>query len=268
MEERSERGLRPAKHMPAHLWNETYDRNMRQYMMNTQDRRGPRLLSAPNPARLPPSGFSRIARTSRSCSGSTCSTRTSRGTPRRNSRRCIAPNILTSGISSDTASGTRTSARKTCRSSATSTRRKSTFSDHCIGRLLDRVEQMGLLDNTVILFSTDHGTHLGKEGCVQKTPALLNRCVTQIPLIIRHPDRRFAGKRVEGLVSTVDYLPTFLSLLGVGDYRNVDGQDAWKLATGEAASLHEAVYSVFGDFGAVRNLDWYYFQNVRGEKPG
>ena len=45
-----------------------------------------------------------------------------------------------------------------------------TFSDHCIGRLLDQVEKLGLLDDTVIVFSTDHGTHLGEEGCVQKTP--------------------------------------------------------------------------------------------------
>jgi arylsulfatase A-like enzyme len=143
-----------------------------------------------------------------------------------------------------------------------------TFSDYCIGRLLDQTEQMGLLDDTVIVFSTDHGTHLGEEGCVQKTPGLLNRCVTNIPLIIRHPDRRFAGKRVEGLVSAVDYLPTFLSLLGIHDYRNVDGQDAWKLATGEAASLHEEVYSVFENFGAIHTLEWHYFQNVRGKNAG
>jgi arylsulfatase A-like enzyme len=143
-----------------------------------------------------------------------------------------------------------------------------TFSDYCIGRLLDRIEQMGLLDDTVIVFSTDHGTHLGEEGCVQKTPGLLNACVTHIPLIIRHPDRRFAGKRVDGLVSAVDYLPTFLSVLDIRDHPNLDGQDVWKLATGEAASVHENVYSVFENFGAVHNLDWHYFQNVRGNNPG
>ena len=38
--------------------------------------------------------------------------------------------------------------------------------------------------------------------------------------------------------------------------------------TGEAASLHDEVYSVFGNFDAIRNLDWYYFQNVRGKNPG
>ncbi|GAI11738.1 unnamed protein product, partial [marine sediment metagenome] len=64
-----------------------------------------------------------------------------------------------------------------------------TFSDYCIGRLLKRVEQLGLMDNTIIVFSTDHGTHLGEKGCVQKTPGLLNACVTRIPLIIKHPDK-------------------------------------------------------------------------------
>jgi len=124
------------------------------------------------------------------------------------------------------------------------------------------------MDETIIVFSTDHGTHLGEEGCVQKTPALLNRCVTHIPLIIRHPDRSFAGKRVEGLINAIDFLPTFLSLLGVSDYKNVDGCDMWRLATGKTQSIHEEVYTVFSNFGAVHTLDWHYFQNIRGKNVG
>jgi arylsulfatase A-like enzyme len=143
-----------------------------------------------------------------------------------------------------------------------------TFSDHCIGRLLEQIRQMHLMEDTIIVFSTDHGTHLGEQGCVQKTPGLLNRCVTHIPLIIRHPDRSFAGKRVDGLVNAIDFLPTFLSLLGIKDYKNVDGQDMWRLVTGESPSIHEEVYSVFGNFGAIHTLDWHYFQNVRGKNAG
>jgi arylsulfatase A-like enzyme len=81
-----------------------------------------------------------------------------------------------------------------------------TFSDYCIGRLLERVEDLGLTDSTIIVFSTDHGTHLGEEGCVQKTPALLNACVTHIPLIIKHPDKKLAGQRTDGLVSAIDFM--------------------------------------------------------------
>jgi arylsulfatase A-like enzyme len=118
------------------------------------------------------------------------------------------------------------------------------------------------------VFSTDHGTHLGEEGCVQKTPALLNTCVTRIPLIIKHPDKKFAGKRVEALVSAVDFMPTFLPLLGIDDYKNMDGKNMWRLVTGEIPSLHENVYTVFNKYGAIHNLDWHYFQNVTGNNPG
>jgi arylsulfatase A-like enzyme len=143
-----------------------------------------------------------------------------------------------------------------------------TFSDYCIGRLLKRVEQLGLMNDTVIAFSTDHGTHLGEEGCVQKTPALLNGCVTHIPLIIRHPDKKFAKKRVDGLVSAVDFMPTFLALLGIDDYKNVDGKNIWELVRGEVPPLHDDVYTVFNTFGAIHNLDWHYFQHIRGNDKG
>jgi len=143
-----------------------------------------------------------------------------------------------------------------------------TFSDYCIGRLLKRIEELGLKDNTIVVFSTDHGTHLGEEGCVQKTPALLNRCVTNIPLIIRHPDKRFAGKHIDGIVSAIDFMPTFLPLLGIDDYQDMDGENMWKLVSGEVSSIHDNVYTVFQRFGAIHNLDWHYFQNIRGKDIG
>jgi arylsulfatase A-like enzyme len=258
----------PRRHMPAHLWNETYDRNMRQFLLNTRDRQGPEdffcaqscaaaaewleqnrrskpfmlwidMFDPHEPWDAPPQ-FQKMYRDEYPYE------RYLFGYGVRN--RDIRPDDLP--VIRDLYAA------------------EVSFSDYCIGRLLEQVEQLGLADDTVIVFSTDHGTHLGEEGCVQKTPGLLNRCVTQIPLIIRHPDRSFAGRRVDGLVSAVDFLPTFLSLLGIRDYQNVDGQDAWRLVTGEVPSLHEEVYSVFNTFGAVHTPDWHYFQNVRGKSPG
>ena len=142
-----------------------------------------------------------------------------------------------------------------------------TFSDFCIGRLIDRLEESKLMDDTIVVFTTDHGTHLGEEGCVQKTPALLNKCITHIPLIIRHPDNSYAGKSVSALVSAVDFMSTFLCLLGIGDYKGVDGKNMWKLVKGEVESIHDHVYSVFADFGAVIDLDWYYFQRIKERDP-
>ncbi|MBA7486805.1 N-acetylglucosamine-6-O-sulfatase [subsurface metagenome] len=130
---------------------------------------------------------------------------------------------------------------------------------------------MGLIDDTIIVFTIDHGTHLGEEGYVQKSPELLNSCVTHLPLIIKHPDKKFTGKRIDGLVSTIDFMPTFLKLSGINDYKNMDGENMWKLVTDQVPTIHDNVYSVFDDFGAIHNLDWHYFQNIksgnRGEGP-
>jgi len=258
----------PKRHMAPHLWNQRYDANMRQYMMNTQDRKSqedyfcarscnaaagwlerndkgrPFMLWIdmfdPHEPWDAPAEFQKMYRDEYPY------------------ERCLfGYGVRNADIRPDDLPIIRDLYAA-----------EVTFSDYCIGRLLKKIEQLGLMDNTIIAFSTDHGTHLGEEGCVQKTPGLLNACVTHIPLIIKHPDSKFAGKRVEGLVSAVDFMPTFLALLGIDDYKNVDGKNMWDLVAGRAESLHEDVYTVFNTFGAVRNLDWHYFQNIRGKSAG
>ena len=96
-----------------------------------------------------------------------------------------------------------------------------------------------MIDDTIIVFTTDHGTHLGEEGYVQKSPELLNSCVTHLPLIIKHPDKKFTGKTVDGLVSTIDFMSTFLNLLGIDDYNNMDGENMWKLVTDQVSTIHD-----------------------------
>jgi arylsulfatase A-like enzyme len=258
----------PKKHMPAHLWSERYDGAMRQYLMNTQDRKSEKdffcaqscieamnwlarnvdskpfmlwidMFDPHEPWDAPPR-FQKMYRDEYPYE-----------------RYLFGYGVRNKDIRPDDLPVIRDLYAA-----------EVTFSDYCIGQLLKRIEDMGLMDDTVIAFSTDHGTHLGEEGCVQKTPALLNSCVTQIPLIIKHPDAGFAGKRIEGLVSAVDFMPTFLSLLGIDDYKNMDGEDMWKLVTGRAQSIHDDVYTVFQNFGAIHNLNWHYFQNIRSKSRG
>ena len=263
-----EEQFNPKEHMPAHLWNERYDRNMRQYLMNTQDRKSEKdyfcagscieamdwlqqninnspfmlwidMFDPHEPWDAPPR-FQKMYRDKYPYE-----------------RYLFGYGVRNKDIRPDDLPVIRDLYAA-----------EVTFSDYCIGQLLKRIEDMGLMDDTVIAFSTDHGTHLGEEGCVQKTPALLNGCVTQIPLIIKHPDSKFAGKRIEGLVSAVDFMPTFLALLGIDDYKNMDGQNMWKLVTDQAPSIHDNVYTVFQNFGAIHNLDWHYFQHIRGKNSG
>lgn len=258
----------PKKHMPEHLWNEGYDDNMRQYLMNTQNRKSEedyfcaRSCSAamdwleknvnnkpfmlfidmfdPHEPWDAPPRFQKMYRDEYPYE------RYLFGYGVRNQD--VRPDDLP--VIKDLFAA------------------EVTFSDYCIGRLLKRIEEMGLMNDTIIVFSTDHGTHLGEEGCVQKTPGLLNKCVTHIPLIIKHPDKKFGGKRIDGLVSAVDFMPTFLPLLGIDDYKNMDGENMWKLVNGDVQTIHDNVYTVFQNFGAIHNLDWHYFQNIRGDNLG
>jgi arylsulfatase A-like enzyme len=142
------------------------------------------------------------------------------------------------------------------------------FVDMWVGRFLARLEELGYGENTVIAFTSDHGTHLGEAGYFQKTPALLNSDVAQLPLIIRHPDRTFAGAQIDALVSSVDFMPTFLDMLNIEDQPEMDGFNIWDLVTGEKEALRERVYSQFGKFAAVRDMDWHYFQPQDKEAPG
>ncbi len=143
-----------------------------------------------------------------------------------------------------------------------------TFSDYCIGQLIDHVKRLGLWDNTIIVFSTDHGTHLGEQGCVQKQAILLNSCIARVPLIIRHPDRSFRGKRIDALTSHADFLPTFLHMLDVECNLPFDGESMWDLVTGTRKKLRDHSVTGYGDFGSVHTHKWHYFRNVWGDNPG
>lgn len=142
------------------------------------------------------------------------------------------------------------------------------YVDHCIGRLLEAMEKMKLLDDTIVVFTTDHGTHLGEQNYLQKQPALLNSLVMHVPLIVRHPERSTAGKRVAELVSAIDFAPTLCHMLGIDDQEQMDGRNAWDLVAGKAARLHERVFTQFGNFASVRDRKWHYFQHVAGNQRG
>ncbi|MBS3762694.1 MAG: sulfatase [Planctomycetes bacterium] len=139
------------------------------------------------------------------------------------------------------------------------------FVDMWIGRLLDRVDELGLAEDTIIVFTTDHGTHLGEDGYVQKNPAQLDSRVSHMPLIVRHPDSSLAGTRVDSLVSATDLAPGFVDMLDVQETPEMDGDSFWRVAAEPAETNHDDLYIEFGPFGAVHNFEWHYFQPTSEE---
>jgi len=86
--------------------------------------------------------------------------------------------------------------------------------DDQAGRILRALDDLDLRDNTIVIFTADHGEHLGDHGLVAKGPPGLDSCA-RVPLIISYPARLAALGVREEMVEAVDIAPTLLDLCGV-----------------------------------------------------
>jgi arylsulfatase A-like enzyme len=88
------------------------------------------------------------------------------------------------------------------------------YVDDSVGRLMDALEDGGLSASTVVLFFSDHGELLGDYGMTHKLPVFYD-CLTKIPVILRHPAKKWKGTVFGGLAEEVDLAPTLLDILQV-----------------------------------------------------
>ena len=120
-----------------------------------------------------------------------------------------------------------------------------TWMDDKLGGLLDTLDETGLADDTVVLFTSDHGDMLCEREMVQKRCFYEWSC--RVPLIVRFPDGWRAGSAVETPVSLLDLLPTFAEIAGNEDLLPHDGDSLLPLIEGDGgdrcvfAQAHEAV---------------------------
>ena len=120
------------------------------------------------------------------------------------------------------------------------------FIDYQVGRLLDELEATGQLDNTLILFSSDHGELLGDYNCFDKR-SMHDSC-QRIPMLVRYPQRFGAGEICNSPVSLVDIMPTMLEAAGLASTGfSLDGEDLAQIADGSPS--RECVFSQFNEKG-------------------
>ncbi len=108
-----------------------------------------------------------------------------------------------------------------------------TMMDRWLGRFLEKVEQMGLFENTMLILLGDHGHCLGEHGYVGKPEPALYPELVEVPFLIRHPEGKGAGQTSDHYASTHDVAPTILGALGLQAREPMDGQDLSVLLDGE-----------------------------------
>jgi len=86
-----------------------------------------------------------------------------------------------------------------------------TMADHHVGRMLKGLEDLGLADSTIVVFTSDHGFQLNEHGGLWRKQFQFDESI-RVPLIVRLPDGRGAGSVSEGIVELVDLYPTLIDL--------------------------------------------------------
>jgi len=116
--------------------------------------------------------------------------------------------------------------------------------DTNVGRLLEHLQQLGLAEDTAIIFTSDHGDMQGSHGRTNK--CLPYEESAGVPLIIHLPGTG-GGRVTDHLVSGIDFMPTCIELAGIDPVPGVDGKSIAGFLNAEADTTRDAVFSERGD---------------------
>lgn len=140
-----------------------------------------------------------------------------------------------------------------------------TYMDHLVGEVLDRLEQDGLSDDTLVVFWSDHGMGMprGKRWIYDSG--------THVPVIMRWPGKIDAGRVRKDLMSVIDLPPTMLSVAGLDVPRYMQGRVLLGRSRGEEPSYlffhRDRMDEAYELQRGARDRRWKYIRNYEPEKP-
>lgn len=145
--------------------------------------------------------------------------------------------------------------------------------DDGVGRVLAALQQQGLNEETLVIFTCDHGFSLGHNGFwghSQATwPANAHRAAFNIPLLVRHTNHIESLQSSHLLVSSVDLFATILAYLGLSSAaagQNTASRDLAPILRGEKLAWENAVFMEQEETRAVRTDEWLYMKRFQGSR--
>ena len=111
--------------------------------------------------------------------------------------------------------------------------------DDSLGRILDLLEKNGVLDDTVVVFTSDHGYFYGEHGLNEERRLAYEETI-RIPLLVRYPPRIKAGSVASRLVLSIDLAPTLLEMAGLTPGPHLEGRSLVPMLTGAPVDWRES----------------------------
>ena len=133
--------------------------------------------------------------------------------------------------------------------------------DRQVGGILEALEEQGYLENSIVIFTSDHGDCLGDHGQIQKWT--MYDIITRVPTIVWAPGRFAGGRRIDGLCQWMDLGPTILELAGVKAAESMQAQSLLPALEGEQWRGRELVFAEHPPDGVYHGP---YMTMVRSER--
>lgn len=128
--------------------------------------------------------------------------------------------------------------------------------DDGIGKVLDYLEKNNLLENTVVVYTSDQGFYLGEHGWYDKR--FMYEQSLSTPLLVRYPREIKAGSEVHDLVQNLDLAPTLLDYAGINIPEDMQGKSWRELVAGNTVPWRDAIYYHYYEYPSVHMVKRHY----------
>jgi arylsulfatase A-like enzyme len=140
--------------------------------------------------------------------------------------------------------------------------------DDGVGQVIAKLEEKGVLDDTLVIYTADHGLSNGQHGFwghgEDTWPSNMHRSANNIPLIISHPDFKKPGRHVEDLVGTSDIFATILDIAGckLDSPETVPGISLSPLLQAEKGDFRDEIFMEQEETRAIRTSQWLFMMRI------
>ena len=128
--------------------------------------------------------------------------------------------------------------------------------DDGVGEVLDYLDENGLSENTVVVYTSDQGFYLGEHGWFDKR--FMYEESFRTPILMRYPREISAGAQFDELVQNLDFAPTLLDYAGVNIPDDMQGESFRKIIRGEASQWRDAIYYTYYEYPSVHRVKRHY----------
>jgi len=128
--------------------------------------------------------------------------------------------------------------------------------DDGVGTVLDYLDEAGLAENTIVVYTSDQGFYLGEHGWFDKR--FMYEESFRTPILMRYPQEIRPQTKVNQLIQNLDFAATFLDYAGVSIPEDIQGESFRKVVSGETDKWRDAIYYTYYEYPGEHNVQRHY----------